>query len=95
MLCHERILFGPALGAGLAMGRPIVRLQAAEALDRDFGMEVEPMGPVAIAKGLIGKKRTRGQMHRALGNGKGVKMRLAHVLGFGQEIAALTVGEIG
>lgn len=53
------------------------------------------MGPVAIAKGLIGKKRTRGQMHRALGNGKGVKMRLGHVLGFGQEIAALTVGEIG
>lgn len=31
-------------------------------------------------------------MHRSLGNGEGVKLRLGHVLGFRQEIAALRRG---
>ncbi len=95
MFGHQGILFGFRLGAGLAEGGPGIGLPAPEAFDGDLGVELEGIGPFAVAEGLVGIKRAAGQMHRAVRDGEGVEMRLRHVQRFGQEIAALGRGNDG
>ncbi len=74
----QPVLLLAALGAGLAVAGPSGVLPAAEALGRHLRMELEGIGRLAVAEGMVGKERTAREVFRALWNTEGVKMRLAY-----------------
>jgi hypothetical protein len=84
---HEAVLLFPALRSRLAIGRPGSSLPAAETLDRYLRVELEGVGPFAVAKGLVGVERARSQALCARGNRESVEVRLRHMQRPAEEVA--------